>query len=44
MKIKDSDLLRMMISSLETNAYDFGTFINFNELDVQNLKHPVFGK
>lgn len=42
--MKDSDLLKIMISSLETNAYDFGAFINFNGLDVQNLKHPVFGK
>lgn len=42
--MKDSDLLKEMISSLETNAYDFGAFINFNGLDVQNLKHPVFGK
>lgn len=39
-----TDLLKKMISSLETNAYDFGTFINFNGLDVQNLKHPLFGK
>jgi hypothetical protein len=43
-KMKDSDLLKEMISSLETNAYDFGAFINFNGLDVQNLKNPVFGK
>lgn len=39
-----TDLLNNMISSLATNAYDFGAFINFNGLDVQNLKHPVFGK
>ncbi len=41
--MKTSDLLKEMISSLETNTYDFGAFINFNNLDVQNLKHPVFG-
>ena len=41
--MKTSDLLKEMISSFETNAYDFGAFINFNDLDVQNLKHPVFG-
>jgi len=40
--MKDNDLLKAMISSLETNAYDFGTYINFNELDVQNLKNPIF--
>lgn len=40
--MKDGDLLKDMISSLETNAYDFGTFIHFNGLDVRNLKHPIF--
>lgn len=42
--MKESDLLKEMISSLETNAYDFGAFINFNGLDVKNLKHPFFDK
>jgi hypothetical protein len=44
MKMTSSDLLKKMISSLETDAYYFGAFTNFDGLDVQNLKHPVFGK
>lgn len=42
--MKDSDLLKEMVSSLETENYDFGTYIEFDDLDVKNLKNPVFDK
>lgn len=43
MKMKDSDFLKKKINSLKTDAYYNGAFTNYNGLDVQKLKHPVFG-
>lgn len=40
----DSEMLKKMEESLKTEAYDFGSFIEYNGLDVQNLKHPFFEK
>ena len=49
-KIKDSELLSNYITFMsenkhayyDENAYDFGAHIEYNCLDVQNLKHPFF--
>lgn len=42
--MKDNDLLLLMYAILETDSYDFGSFYEFNGLDVKNLKHPFFDK
>lgn len=34
----NNDLYYEMLESLETDAYDFGAYTEFNGLDVQNLK------
>lgn len=49
-KIKDSDLVKNYIDYIvenninyyDENAYYFGVHYEFNGLDVQNLKNPVF--
>lgn len=49
-KIKDSDLVKNYIDYIvenninyyDENAYYFGAHYDFNGLDVQNLKNPVF--
>lgn len=51
-KIKDSDLAKNYINYIvenkinyyDENAYYFGSYYEFNGLDVQNLKNPVFDK
>ena len=51
-KIKDSELVQNYINYIienkinyyDENAYDFGAHYEFNGLDVQNLKNPVFEK
>jgi hypothetical protein len=40
-KMTDSERLTKMIEELQTDAYDFGAYIEFNELDVKNLKNPL---
>lgn len=40
--MKDSDFLLKMLESLQTDAYDFGAFVELNGLDAKNLKHPFF--
>lgn len=50
-KVKDSELVENYISYMkkhnptyyDENAYYFGAHFEFNGLDVQNLKHPIFG-
>ena len=49
-KVKDSDLVKNYIDYIvenkinyyDENAYYFGAHYDFNGLDVQNLKNPVF--
>ena len=41
-KIMDSDLLQKMIENMETSYYTFGAFTNYNNLDVKNLKNPLW--
>ena len=36
--------LNVKINYYDENAYDFGAHYEFNGLDVQNLKNPVFEK
>ena len=51
-RVKDSELAQNYIEFLvknkinyyDENAYDFGAHNEFNGLDVQNLKYPVFEK
>jgi hypothetical protein len=51
-KVKDSELVENYISYMkehnptyyDENAYYFGAHYEFNGLDVQNLKNPVFEK
>ena len=40
-KMTDSERLNQMIEELQSDAYDFGAYIEFNELDVRNLKNPI---
>lgn len=42
--MKQSELLQKKINKKKTEAYWNGSFIDFNGLDVKNLKHPVFDK
>ena len=41
-KIMDSDLLQKMIENMETDYYTFGAFTEYNDLDVKNLKNPLW--
>lgn len=51
-KVKDSELaqnyidyiVKNKINYYDENAYDFGAHYEFDGLDVQNLKNPVFEK
>lgn len=51
-RVKDSELaqnyiefiVKNKINYYDENAYDFGANYEFNGLDVQNLKNPVFEK
>ena len=36
--------IELGINYYDENAYDFGAHYEFNGLDVQNLKNPVFEK
>ena len=49
-KVKDSELVENYITYMkeknptyyDENAYYFGAHFEFNGMDVQNLKHPIF--
>lgn len=41
-KITDSDLLIELTKSMMTDYYTFGAYIDYNGLDVKNLKNPIF--
>ena len=41
-KLTDSDILKKMIENTETDYYTFGAFTEYNDLDVKNLKNPLF--
>ena len=43
-KVTDEDLLYQMIKETETDYYTFGAFTDYNNLDVKNLKNPIFYK
>ena len=51
-KVKDSELLMNYFDYMkennpnmfDENAYYFGAYYEFNGLDVQNLKNPMFDK
>ena len=42
--MKDSELLKKHAESMKTDAYYNGAYTQYNELDVQNLKNPIFEK
>lgn len=43
-KVTDEDLLYQMIKETETDYYTFGAYTDYNNLDVKNLKNPIFDK
>lgn len=43
-KITDTYLLCKLAESMETDFYTFGAYSDYNGMDVQNLKNPIFEK
>lgn len=40
-KLRDSQILAKLIEAAKKGSYRFGTYTDYNELDVKNLKNPL---